>query len=561
MTGRVNFPTISYSMTNALRILPLGGLGEIGKNMTIIEYEDDILIVDAGVMFPENDMLGVDLIIPDYNYLMEGDRRSKVRAILITHGHEDHIGALPHLVEDIAAPIYATPLTLGLIENKLREAKNLHEVELVSFRAGEVLQIGPFTVEPFHVAHSIPDCVGFGITTPVGLIVHTGDYKFDHTPIDSWPPDFAKLAEFSQRGVLALLADSTNADRPGWTESETDLLEGFEDVFRKADGRIIVATFASLISRVQIAAAAALKYNRKMAIAGRSMRDAIKIARKLGYLELPDDLIVDLGVAVKMPPSQVVIMVTGSQGEPSAVLGRLARGQHNQLSIQEGDTVIFSAHPIPGNEELIYRTINQLYRRGALVLYDRIAKVHVSGHASREEMKLLINLIRPLFLIPVHGELRHLKLHAEMGKTLGIPQERIAVVENGTPIDLTPYSMTVRDRLPGGYVFVDGAGVGDIGWAEVRDRDRLAQAGYFFAVIRTSDRGEMAGRPKLSTRGFINEKEAEELLKGAEELIAHVVGEAFVAGRKVTDGQVESALSRFLYDETGKRPVIEAVVV
>ena len=561
MTGRVNFPTISYSMTNALRILPLGGLGEIGKNMTIIEYEDDILIVDAGVMFPENDMLGVDLIIPDYNYLMEGDRRSKVRAILITHGHEDHIGALPHLVEDIAAPIYATPLTLGLIENKLREAKNLHEVELVSFRAGEVLQIGPFTVEPFHVAHSIPDCVGFGITTPVGLIVHTGDYKFDHTPIDSWPPDFAKLAEFSQRGVLALLADSTNADRPGWTESETDLLEGFEDVFRKADGRIIVATFASLISRVQIAAAAALKYNRKMAIAGRSMRDAIKIARKLGYLELPDDLIVDLGVAVKMPPSQVVIMVTGSQGEPSAVLGRLARGQHNQLSIQEGDTVIFSAHPIPGNEELIYRTINQLYRRGALVLYDRIAKVHVSGLASREEMKLLINLIRPLFLIPVHGELRHLKLHAEMGKTLGIPQERIAVVENGTPIDLTPYSMTVRDRLPGGYVFVDGAGVGDIGWAEVRDRDRLAQAGYFFAVIRTSDRGEMAGRPKLSTRGFINEKEAEELLKGAEELIAHVVGEAFVAGRKVTDGQVESALSRFLYDETGKRPVIEAVVV
>lgn len=548
-------------MTNALRILPLGGLGEIGKNMTVIEYEDDILIVDAGVMFPENDMLGIDLIIPDYNYLMEGDRRSKVRAILITHGHEDHIGALPHLVEDIAAPIYATPLTLGLIENKLREAKHLHEVELVSFRAGEVLQIGPFTVEPFHVAHSIPDCVGFGITTPAGLIVHTGDYKFDHTPIDSWPPDFAKLAEFSQRGVLALLADSTNADRPGWTESETELLEGFEDVFRKADGRIIVATFASLISRVQIAAAAALKYNRKMAIAGRSMRDAIKIARKLGYLELPDDLIVDLGVAVKMPPSQVVIMVTGSQGEPSAVLGRLARGQHNQLSIQEGDTVIFSAHPIPGNEELIYRTINQLYRRGALVLYDRIAKVHVSGHASREEMKLLINLIRPLFLIPVHGELRHLKLHAEMGKTLGIPQERIAVVENGTPIDLTPYSMTVRDRLPGGYVFVDGAGVGDIGWAEVRDRDRLAQAGYFFAVIRTSERGELAGRPKLNTRGFINEKEAEDLLKGAEEVIAHVVGEAFAAGRKVTDGQIESALSRFLYDETGKRPVIEAVVV
>ncbi len=548
-------------MTNALRILPLGGLGEIGKNMTVIEYGDDILVVDAGVMFPENDMLGIDLIIPDYNYLMEGDRRSKVRAILITHGHEDHIGALSHLMEDIEAPIYATPLTLGLIEAKLREARNLHEVELISFRAGEVMQIGPFTVEPFHVAHSIPDCVGFGITTPAGLIVHTGDYKFDHTPIDNWPPDFAKLAEFSQRGVLALLADSTNADRPGWTESEQELSAGFEEVFRRATGRIIVATFASLISRVQIAAAAAIKFDRKMAIAGRSMRDAVKIARKLGYLELPDDLIVDLGVAVKMPPGQIVIMVTGSQGEPSAVLGRLARGQHNQLSIQEGDTVIFSAHPIPGNEELIYRTINQLYRRGATVLYDRIAKIHVSGHASREEMKLLINLIRPMFLIPIHGELRHLKLHAEMGKSLGIPEERIAVVENGTPIDLTPYSMTVRPRLPGGYVFVDGAGVGDIGWAEVRDRDRLAQAGYFFAVVTINDRGELGDRPRLSTRGFVNEKEAVELLKGAEEVIARVVREAFAAGREVTDGQVESALNRYLYDETRKRPVIEVAVV
>lgn len=547
-------------MTNALRILPLGGLGEIGKNMTVIEYEDDILIVDAGVMFPENDMLGVDLIIPDYNYLMEGNRRSKVRAILITHGHEDHIGALPHLVDDIHAPIYGTPLTLGLIENKLRESKNLHEVDLVSFRAGEVIEIGPFKIEPFHVAHSIPDCVGFGITTPVGLIVHTGDYKFDHTPIDSWPPDFAKLAEFSQRGVLALLADSTNADRPGWTESEMELLEGFEEVFRNAQGRIIIATFASLISRVQIAAAAALKSNRKMAIAGRSMRDAIKIARNLGYLELPDDLIVDLGQAVKMPPSQVVIMVTGSQGEPSAVLGRLARGRHNQLSIEPGDTVVFSAHPIPGNEELVYRTINQLYRRGATVLYDRVAKVHVSGHASREEMKLLINLIRPLFLIPVHGELRHLKLHAEMAEKLGIPQERIAIVENGTPIDLTPYSMTVRDRLPGGYVFVDGAGVGDIGWAEVRDRDRLAQAGYFFAVARTNGQGELQGRPRLTTRGFVNEKEAEELLQGAEEVIARAVREAHNAGREITDGQIESALNKYLYDETRKRPVIEAIV-
>jgi ribonuclease J len=546
-----------------LRILPLGGLGEIGKNMTVIEYGDDILIVDAGVMFPENDMLGIDLIIPDYNYLMEGGRASKVRAILITHGHEDHIGALPHLVEDIKAPIYATPLTLGLIENKLREAANLHEIELISFRAGEVLQIGPFKVEPFHVAHSIPDCVGFGITTPAGLIVHTGDYKFDHTPIDGWPPDFAKLAEFSQRGVLALLADSTNADRPGWTESEMELAEGFEDVFREVHpGRIIVATFRlAHFARHRSPPRRRIKFDRKMAIAGRSMRDAVKIARKLGYLELPDDLIIDIGQAVNLPPSKVVIMVTGSQGEPSAVLGRLARGQHKQLSIQEGDTVVFSAHPIPGNEELIYRTINQLYRRGATVLYDRIAKVHVSGHASREEMKLLINLIKPVFLIPVHGELRHLKLHGQIGQTLGIPAERVAVVENGTPIDLTPYSMTVRDRLPGGYVFVDGSGVGDIGWAEVRDRDRLAQAGYFFAAVRTDGRGGLAGPPQLSTRGFVNEKEAEELLLEAEKLIARTAAEAQRQNMPISAGAIEGALNRFLYDETRKRPVIEVVVV
>jgi len=547
-------------MTSVLRILPLGGLGEIGKNMTVIEYENDILIVDAGVMFPENDMLGVDLIIPDYHYLLEDNRLDNIRAILITHGHEDHIGALPHLVEDIKAPIYATPLTLGLIEAKLREARQLEEVELVSFRAGEVFEIGPFKIEPFHVAHSIPDCVGFGITTPAGLIVHTGDYKFDHTPIDNWPPDFAKLAEFSQRGVLALLADSTNADRDGWTESEMELAQGFEDVFRAAPGRIIVATFASLISRVQIAAAAAQKFGRKMAIAGRSMRDAVKIARKLGYLEVPEDLIIDLGQAVKMPPSHVVIMVTGSQGEPSAVLGRLARGQHKQLSIEEGDTVIFSAHPIPGNEELIYRTINQLMRRGADVLYDRIAKIHVSGHASREEMKLLINLIKPRFLIPIHGELRHLKLHADIGVTLGIPAERIAVVENGTPIELTPYSMTVRDRLPGGYVFVDGSGVGDIGWAEVRDRDRLAQAGYFFAVVSTDGRGGLSGPPQLSTRGFVNEKEAEELLLEAEKLILRTAAEAQREGRPIAAGAIESALNRYFYDETRKRPVIEVIV-
>lgn len=548
-------------MTSALRILPVGGAGEIGKNMTIIEYGDEILIVDAGVMFPENDMLGVDLIIPDYHYLQSENRLDKVKAVLVTHGHEDHIGALPHIMADIKAPIYATPLTAGLIETKMREAKLLHEVEIITFRAGEVLQIGQFKVEPFHVTHSIPDCVGFGITTPAGLVVHTGDYKFDHTPIDGWPPDFARLAEFSQRGVLCLLADSTNADRAGWTQSEMILVDGFEDVFRSAEGRILVATFASLISRVQIVANAAQKYGRKLAIAGRSMRDNVKIARKLGYLDIPDDLIVDLGQAVKMPAGKVAIMVTGSQGEPSAVLGRLARGRHRQLSIQEGDTVIFSAHPIPGNEELVHRTINQLYRRGATVLYDQIANVHVSGHASRDEMKLMINLVRPRFLVPLHGELRHLEIHGQMGVELGMDEECIAVVENGTPIDFTPYSMTIGERLQGGYVFVDGSGVGDIGWPEVRDRDRLAQAGYFFAVVNVNGRGEVLGKPEFRTKGFVNDSEAEDLQAGAEDVLARAVKDAHERGRKVSEGQLEQALSRYFYDETRKRPVIEVSIV
>jgi ribonuclease J len=461
---------------------------------------------------------------------------------------------------EINAPIYATPLTLGLIEGKLREARILHEVELVTIRAGEIFELGVFTIEPFHVAHSIPDCVGFGINTPAGLIVHTGDYKFDHTPVDGWPPDFAKLAEFSQRGVLCLLADSTNADRPGWTPSELVLAEGFEEVFRRAPGRIIIATFASLTSRIQLVANACLKFGRKLAITGRSMRENAKIARKLGYLDIPDDLLVDITQAVKMPAAQVTILATGAQGEPSAVLGRLARGRHRHFSIQEGDTVVFSAHAIPGNEELIYRTINQLHRRGANVLYDRIANVHVSGHASREEMKLMINLVKPRFLIPIHGELRHLKLHAEMARGLGVAADCVAVVENGTPIELTPYSMTVLDRLPGGYIFVDGSNVGDIGWTEVRDRDRLAQAGFFFAVVTTNGNGALAGRPELRTRGFVNEKEAEDLLSGAEDLIARVLAENDDRGRDAIKGRLEQALNRYLYDETRKRPVVEVVV-
>lgn len=543
-------------MTSKLRILPIGGLGEIGKNMMVIEYEDDILIIDAGIMFPENDMLGVDTIIPDYNYLL--DKTDKVRAILVTHGHEDHVGALPHLCKDIKAPIYATRLTAGLIEVKLQRAGLLSDVKLNIIEAGDKFDIGCYTIEPFHVAHSIPDCVGFGITTPIGLLVFTGDYKFDHTPVDGWPPDFAKLAEFSQRGVLCLLADSTNADRPGWTRSEMVITEAFDKLFREANGRIIIGTFASLISRIQQVADMSLKYGRKLAITGRSMRDNTKMARRLGYLDIPDDMLVDLDQAVKMPDNQVTIMATGTQGEPMAVMSRLSRGRHRSLRIKDGDTVVFSAHPIPGNEEMVYRVINLLLQRGANVLYERIADVHVSGHASQEEMKLMINLVRPQFLIPVHGELRHLKLHGKLGQQLGIPGDNIAVVENGTPIELDGHSINILPRLRGGYVFVEGSSVGDVNWPVLRDRERLAQGGVFFAVVPINNRGDLIGTPEFVTSGFITREEAEELEESVRQRVVQAVN-AFTGSQEQLSKEIERVLEQYLYEQMGRRPLVHVV--
>ncbi len=544
-------------MTTKLRIVPLGGLGEIGKNMTVIEYGDEIIIVDAGIMFPENDMLGIDLIIPDYNYIL--DKTDNILAVLITHGHEDHVGALNHLMREIDAPIYATRLTAGLIEGKLRQAKLRQDVTLRTIEAGDVLHIGSFTVEPFHVSHSIPDGVGYGITTPVGLIVHTGDYKFDHTPVDGWPPDFAKLADFSSRGVLCLLADSTNADRPGWTQSEAVITDAFDELFRQAEGRIIVATFASLISRIQQVANAAALYGRKLAITGRSMRDNSKIARKLGYLDIPDDLLIDISQANSLPPQEVAILVTGSQGEPTAVLGRLANGRHPTLSIEDGDTVVLSAHPIPGNEEMIYRIINRLLQRGADVLHEGIANVHVSGHASREEMKLLLNLVKPKFFVPVHGELRHLQAHGRLAREMGIPKENISVVENGTILELDEHSLSIGPRIPGGYVFVDGIGVGDVGPAVMRDRERLADSGFFIAVVSLETDGQLVEQPEIISRGFVYLEEADEIMDGARETIAQTIS-ASGRNRDKLDKRIENALARYLYTETGRRPMVYAIV-
>ncbi len=539
-----------------LKIIPLGGCGEVGKNMTVIEYGDEILVVDVGIMFPHNDMLGVDSIIPDWNYLE--DKFHKVKGVLITHGHEDHIGAIGYFMKHVDAPIYATPLTVGLIEPKLREQK-VGRKRIEEIQAGDAFAVGQFLIEPFHVTHSVPDCVGFGITTPEGLIVHTGDYKFDHTPVDGWPPDFAKLSEFSARGVLALLADSTNSEVPGWTPTEQSVTGAMNDVFANAEGRVIVASFASLISRIWQVADAAHEYGRKLAVAGRSMREYVKIAQKLGYLDLPDDLLIDLDQATKMPDSRVAIMVTGSQGEPMAVLGRLARGRHHQLRVQEGDTIVISAHTIPGNEEAIGRIINMLMQKGAEVLYENNSDVHVSGHASQEEMKLMLNMVKPKYFIPVHGELRMLKQHGKLAEQIGFEHKNIAIIENGTPVCLTENSMEIQPRMKGGYIFVQGGSAGEIGFPQIRNRERLAQAGFFLASIRINGNSEVLGKPQIVSEGFIDLSEEDELIKGAEKVIRSAALE-YKTDRKQLHSHIEGALSRYLYNETRLRPQVYAVV-
>jgi ribonuclease J len=448
-----------------------------------------------------------------------------------------------------------------LLEVKLRQSRLLEHVEMVTFRAGDTLELGPFNVETFHVCHSIPDGVGLAIHTPVGTVVHSGDFKFDHTPVDGRPPDFAKLAELSRRGVLALFSDSTNADREGWTPSESVINDAFDRVFRKAPGRIIVSTFASLISRIQQVAWAAERYGRKMVVTGTSMSENVRMAVNLGYLKLSPDLLITIDESKKRDPKEIVIMVTGTQGEPSSVLNRLATGRHPQFAIQPNDTVILSAHPIPGNEEMVHRTINKLFQRGANVIYDPIEQVHVSGHASQEEQKLLINLIRPKYFIPVHGELRHLNHHASLAQTLGIPRENTVVVENGTLLHFTADGkMNVGERIPGGYVFVDGSGVGDIGPAVMRDRETLARDGVVIVnVIMDHATKQVIHEPEIVSRGFVFLRDSEELMNSARKAVTAALN----ANPQMNGARyelVQDTLGRLFYNETKRRPMIFAFV-
>lgn len=543
-----------------LRIVPLGGLGEIGKNMTVFELGNDAIIVDAGIMFPANDMLGVDYIIPDFRYVTER-KDLKIHGILFTHGHEDHVGAVTHVAEAFpGVPFWATPLTAGLIQVKLRSGGLQRGTTVNVFQAGDVLKVGPFTVESYHVCHSIPDCVGFGINTPYGIVVHSGDYKFDPAPVDGKKTDYAKLAEFSKRGVLLLMGDSTNADRAGWTPSESVIDEAFDKVFRNAHGRIMVATFASLISRFLQVARTAERYGRKIAVAGHSMAENIKMARELGIVNIPADMFVDLNRIGQMPASKVVIMVTGAQGEPSAVLSRLATGRHRQLDIEEGDTIVISAHTIPGNEEMVNRTINRLFQRGADVIYDPIAPVHVSGHASQEEMRLLINLTNPKYFLPIHGELRHLRAHSRLAMQSGIPPENVFVVENGVVIEADKNGLRPGERVPGGYVFVDGSSVGDVGRSVIRDREMLARDGFMVVVVNIDKHtGALVGNPEIISKGFVYLKSADELIGQIRDTISDVLSSSQGSNGRRRE-RLEDSLSRFVYNETKRRPMIFSVI-
>ncbi len=549
-------------MSQSLKMLPLGGLGEIGKNMMLFEYDDQILIVDSGIMFPEHDMLGVDVVIPDYAYLKT--RAADVCGIVITHGHEDHIGGLPYLIGNmlpVDTPIYGTQLTCGLIEARLSEYPLLSSASPRRVEPGEIIQVGPFQVEFLAITHSIPDGVGLAITTDLGTVIHTGDFKFDYTPVHGGGPGFARLGQLGAEGVLALLSDSTGAERAGYTPSEATIEPALDAIFRNAPGRIIVATFASLLSRIQQVINAAYRHDRVVALAGYSMVRTADIARKLGHLHVPRGTLVELNEALKMPDNKVAIVTTGSQGQPEAALARMAEGTHRQIEIRPGDTIVLASTPIPGNEEEVARLINKLIRRGANLLYPPLANVHVSGHASQEEQKLMLALTKPQYFVPVHGELRHLHAHARIAEDMGIPRENIFIIENGAILEITEESAQVVGQVASANVFVDGTVVGDVGPRVMSEREVLSRDGFVIAVVPVNTAtGEVSGKPELVSRGFVYAPENKELMERAAERAQSALRSGGVRRRQAIIETTQGALSRFFYEETGRKPMVVAVV-
>ena len=540
-----------------LKVIPLGGLSEIGKNMMMMEYENDIIVIDAGLMFPEEEMLGIDLVIPDFNYLLEN--REKVRGIIITHGHEDHIGALPYLLPQLNVPVYATKLTKGLISVKLKERRVHSRVQLRVVPLGGKVTLGKFRIEFFPVCHSIPDSVGLIIYNPLGTIVHSGDFKLDYTPVDGKPTDLSRLAQLGAHGVLLLLSDSTYAELPGYTPSERVVGEALDHIMAEAPGRVIVTTFSSLVSRIQQVIDAAAKHQRRVFVVGRSMSDTVRMALELGYLNAPPGMLARLDELRGMPHNKIVFVTTGSQGEPTSALVRMANRDHRQVHILPGDTVVISATPIPGNEALVNRTVDNLFKQGAQVLYNKLAQVHVHGHASQEELKLLLSLVKPRFFMPVHGEYRHLTLHAKLAESVGIPKGNIFVLEDGDILELSPQAGKVTGKVTSGNVYVDGLSVGDVGGVVLRDRRMLSQDGIVMVIIAINRQtGKLVGRPDIVSRGFIDTRESKDMIEESRDLVVRALdhGRARPADWGFISTKVRNVLNKFYYERTKLRPMI-----
>jgi len=545
-----------------LKIIPLGGLSEIGKNMMSMEYENDIIIIDAGLMFPGEEMLGIDLVIPDISYLLEN--KEKIRGIVITHGHEDHIGALPYLLPQLNVPVYSTKLTNGLISVKLKERKALAGAKLNVVPYGGQVSLGKFKVEFFHVCHSIPDAAGLIIHTPLGTIVHSGDFKLDYTPVDGKPTDLSRLAQLGAQGVLLLLSDSTYSELPGYTPSERVVGETLDRVMADAPGRVIVTTFSSLVSRIQQVIDAAAKHQRRVFVIGRSMTDIVKMTLELGYLKAPDGILARIEELKNTPHDRVVFVTTGSQGEPTSALVRIANRDHRHVHVLRGDTVVLSATPVPGNEALINRTVDNLFRQGAQVLYDKVAQVHVHGHGSQEELKLLLNLVKPRFFMPVHGEFRHLSFHAKLAQSVGIPEKNVFLMEDGDVLELGQWSGKITGKVSSGNVYVDGLSVGDVGTVVLRDRRMLSRDGIVMVIITVNRQtGKLVGRPDVVSRGFVDTREAKDMLEESCDIVARALDHsgAQPAEWGFIYAKIRDILHKFYYDQTKRRPMILPVMV
>ncbi len=544
-----------------LRVIPLGGLGEIGQNMLALEYDNEIVVIDAGVLFLEEATPGVDFAIPDISYLIEN--REKVRAILITHGHEDHIGALPYVLSELDVPVYSSRLAHGLMTVKLREHGLLRDARLNVIDPGSPFRIGRFQAEFFRVCHSIPDAMGLAITTPAGLVIHTGDFKIDHTPADGKPTDFSALAELTSQGVLLMLSDSTYAEVEGYTASEQVVGEALDGVIRDAPGRVMVATFASLISRIQQVINAAERYDRKVAVVGRSMVNNVKMALNMGYLDADDGTVVSLSQARQLPLDEVVIVATGSQGEPTSALVRIANGEHQDIEVVPGDTVVISASPIPGNETVVAKTIDNLFRQGAEVLHSRIALVHVHGHASREELKMMLGLVKPTFFVPVHGEYRHLVAHASIARSMGVEESNAFVLEDGDVLELTPDSGEVTERVPTGQVYVDGRRVLDRHSTVLEERRRLGREGVVTVGITLDSRnGDVVGAPDVASFGFLESDESRDIFQKTSKLVRSTLEQDKATTLRLDEikALVGDSVARFLHKETRRRPTVLTVI-